>query len=75
MGVEIRTGEAAKGWDELCRLAPANTLVAYEELRRREIEQEPRAPAKSCVMPADLRFQGEMMLDGERGLERARPSR
>lgn len=35
--LRFATGEAAKGWDELCRQAPANTLVAYEELRRRAV--------------------------------------
>ena len=35
--VRFATSEAAKGWDELCRQAPANTLVAYEELRRRTV--------------------------------------
>lgn len=39
--LRFATSEAAKGWDELCRQAPANTLVAYEEMRRREVEQEP----------------------------------
>lgn len=33
--LRFATSEAAKGWDELCRQAPANTLVAYEEMRRR----------------------------------------
>lgn len=39
--LRFATNEAAKGWDELCRQAPANTLVAYEEMRRREVEQVP----------------------------------
>ncbi|QXC46721.1 MULTISPECIES: hypothetical protein [Rhodococcus erythropolis group] len=39
--LRFATSEAAKGWDELCRQAAANTLVAYEEMRRREVEQEP----------------------------------
>ena len=39
--LRFATSEAAKGWDELCRQAPANALVAYEKLRRRAIAQEP----------------------------------
>lgn len=33
--LRFATTEAAKGWEELCRSAPANSLVAFEELRRR----------------------------------------
>src|SRR5690606_6363481 len=39
--LRFATSEAAKGWDELCRQAATNTLVAYEEMRRRAVEQEP----------------------------------
>lgn len=39
--LRFAVGEAAQGWDELCRQAPANALVAYEEMRRREVEQAP----------------------------------
>lgn len=39
--LRFAASEAVHGWDELCRQAPANTLVAYEEKRRREIEQAP----------------------------------
>ncbi len=39
--LRFATSEAAKGWDELCRQAAANTLVAYEEMRHRAVEQEP----------------------------------
>jgi hypothetical protein len=38
--LRFATSDAAKGWDELSRQASANTLVAYEELRRRAIAQE-----------------------------------
>ncbi|MFC9769578.1 hypothetical protein [Rhodococcus jostii] len=30
--LRFATTDAVKGWDELCRQAPANTLVAYEEM-------------------------------------------
>lgn len=33
--LRFATTEAAKGWEELCRVAPPNTLVAWEELRQR----------------------------------------
>ncbi|WP_257015977.1 hypothetical protein [Rhodococcus sp. ACS1] len=38
--LRFATSDAAKGWDELCRQAPANTLVAYEEMRRRTVAGE-----------------------------------
>lgn len=39
--LRFATTEAAKGWDELCRSAPANALVAFEELRRRATSPAP----------------------------------
>lgn len=30
--LKFATGDAAKGWDELCRVAPANTRTAYQLL-------------------------------------------
>ncbi|WP_225858059.1 hypothetical protein [Rhodococcus wratislaviensis] len=40
MGPAVRNERCGKGWDELCRQAPANTLVAYEKMRRRAVAQE-----------------------------------
>lgn len=34
--LRFATTEAAKGWEELSRTAPANALVAFEELSQRE---------------------------------------
>jgi hypothetical protein len=33
--VVLHTSEAAKGWDELCRMAPGNTWEAWVILRER----------------------------------------
>lgn len=33
--LRFATGEAAKGWEELCRQAPASTATAWKELRTR----------------------------------------
>ncbi|SDJ31219.1 hypothetical protein SAMN05444695_12314 [Rhodococcus triatomae] len=33
--------QAAKGWETLCRQAPANTLAAYNEMRARQPKQAP----------------------------------
>lgn len=53
-GWELRfaTGEAVKGWENLCRQAAANTLAAWHELRSR-----PDAPAPT---PRHHRLKGSL---------------
>ena len=39
--LRFATTEAAKGWEDLCRRAASNTVVAYEELRQRPQRPDP----------------------------------
>jgi hypothetical protein len=36
--LRFATSEAAKGWEELCRQAPANTAAAWHDLRTRSAQ-------------------------------------
>lgn len=40
--IRFKESDAAKGWEELCRQAPGNTLVAWVTMRRR-----PNPPGES----------------------------
>lgn len=58
--LRFATTEAAKGWEELCRVAKPNTLVAYEELRQR--------PAGVAPTPRHHQLKGELAIGVHNGV-------
>jgi hypothetical protein len=57
--VRFHTNDAAKGWEELCRQAPGNTLAAWTTMRRN--------PAPLAEAPRHHRLQGNLATGPARG--------
>jgi hypothetical protein len=60
--IRFRSNEAARGWEELCRQAPGNTLEAWTAMRR---DPTPRA---SSARHSRLRWQLATVVTGDRPL-------
>ena len=57
--IRFHTNEAIKGWEELCRQAPGNTLAAWMTMRRN--------PAPPVKAPRHHRLPGELATGSEGG--------
>ncbi len=57
--IRFHTNEAIKGWEELCRQAPGNTLAAWMTMRRN--------PAPPIKAPRHHRLSGELATGSEGG--------